>query len=104
MKLLERVHAAGMRRSSRLGRTAQYNRTKEAIPMIKIELDEKIVKQIRTGEGPIELVDGSGRTIGVVRRPPTVAEIARAKDRRSHGGQTLTREQLIAKVRAETGH
>jgi len=72
--------------------------------MIKIELNDQIAKQIRTGEGPIELVDGSGQTIGVVRRPPTANEIARAKARASHGGQTLTWEQLLTKVRAETGH
>jgi hypothetical protein len=72
--------------------------------MIKIELDEKIVQQIRNGEGPIELVDGSGQTIAVVRRPPTPDEIARAKARASHGGQTLTWDELMTKVRVETGH
>ena len=69
--------------------------------MIKILLDEIIVKQIRNGEGPIELVDGSGQTIGVVRRPPTAEEIARAKARASRGGPTLTWEQLMARVQAK---
>jgi hypothetical protein len=71
--------------------------------MIKIQLDEKTVQQIRDGEGPIELIDGAGFTVGTVRRPPTNQEIARAKSRASHGGTVLTWDQLLAKVRTETG-
>ncbi len=71
--------------------------------MIKIQLDEKTVQQIRNGDGPIELVDSAGLTVGRVRRPPTADEIARAKTRASRGGTTLDWEQLMAKVRAETG-
>lgn len=68
---------------------------------MKIQLEDDVVQQIRTGEGPIELVDGGGRTIGVVRRPPTESEIDRARARASQGGPTLTWEQLQAKVQKE---
>ncbi len=71
--------------------------------MIKIQLDEKIVQQIRLGEGPIELVDAAGLTVGTVRRPPTNEEIVRAKARASRGSTTLTWEQLMTKVRTEKG-
>ena len=69
--------------------------------MTKIQIDPGTVDQIRAGEGPIELVDSSGQTVGIVRRPPTADEIARAKARSSQGGQTLTWAQLLAKVREE---
>jgi len=72
--------------------------------MIKIQLNEETMQQIRNGEGPIELVDGAGLTVGTVRRPPTGEEISRAKSRASRGGSTLTWDQLMDKVRAETGH
>ena len=69
--------------------------------MTKIHIDPGTVDQIRAGEGPIELVDSTGQTVGIVRRPPTDDEIARAKARSSQGGQTLTWAQLMAKVREE---
>jgi len=69
--------------------------------MTRIQIDHNTAEQIRSGEGPIELVDTNGQTVGMVRRPPTTAEIARAKERSSQGGATLTWAQLMAKVRAE---
>ena len=69
--------------------------------MTKIEIDPMTVDQIRAGEGPIELIDSIGQTVGIVRRPPTAEEIARAKFRSSRGGQTLTWGQLMAKVKEE---
>ena len=70
---------------------------------MKIQLEDHVIQQIRDGQGPIELVDRSGHTVGVVRRPPTDAEIERARMRASQGGPTLTWGQLMAKVREETG-
>ena len=49
--------------------------------MTKIEVDRMTVDQIRSSEGPIELVDSVGETVGIVRRPPSAEEIARAKSR-----------------------
>jgi len=71
--------------------------------MPKIPVDHAIAEQIRTLEGPIELVDANGQTIGVVRRPPTDSEIERAKQRASRGGETLTWEQVRSRIRQETG-
>ena len=68
----------------------------------RIQNDPRIADQIRAGEGPIELIDSNGKMIGVVRRPPTDDEVARAKEHSSRGRQTLTRAQLMAKVSAET--
>ena len=65
---------------------------------MKIRLEDSVIQQIRDGQGPIEIVDGSGQTVGVVRRPPTQAEIERARNRASQGGPTLTWGQLMAKV------
>ncbi len=71
--------------------------------MTKIPIAEDVANQIRSGEGPIELVDTNGQTVGIVRRPPTEAEIHRARQRVSHGRQRLTWAQVMAKVRHEVG-
>ncbi len=55
--------------------------------MTKVSIAEDVAEQIRSSEGPIELVDANGQTIGVVRRPPTVAEIERARSRVSRDGK-----------------
>jgi hypothetical protein len=49
--------------------------------MTKVTIAEEIAERIRHSEGPIELVDTQGQIIGVVRRPPTKAEIERARSR-----------------------
>ncbi len=67
--------------------------------MTKVAIAEEIAERIRSSEGPIELVDAQGRTIGVVRRPPTEAEIERARSRASQDGKRLTWAQVAAKVR-----
>jgi hypothetical protein len=66
--------------------------------MTKVPVANEIADQIRCGEGPIELVDSSGHTIGIVRRLPTEAEIERARERASHGGETLTWAQVATKL------
>ena len=71
--------------------------------MTKVAVAEEIANQIRSGEGPIELVDANGQTIGIVRRPPTVEEIERAKQRASRGGERLSWAQVMAKMRQEVG-
>ena len=71
--------------------------------MTKVAIAEDIADKIRNGECPIELVDANGQTIGVVRRPPTAAEIERAKQRASRGGQRLSWAQVMAMVRHEVG-
>jgi hypothetical protein len=54
--------------------------------MTKVAVAEDLAAKIRASDGPIELADGSSRTTGLVRRPPTEAEIARARSRtRSEG-------------------
>ena len=67
--------------------------------MTKVAIADDIAAKIRSGEGPIELVDASGNPIGVVRRPPTEEEIARAKSRASSEGKRLSWAQLVAKVK-----
>ncbi len=67
--------------------------------MTRVPIAEEIAEQIRSSEGPIELVDGQGRTIGVVKRPPSPAEIERARSRASQGGQRLSWAQVVAKVK-----
>ena len=67
--------------------------------MTKVEIAEEIAERIRSSEGPIELVDAQGQTIGVVRRPPTEAEIERARSRASQDGKRLSWAQVAAKVR-----
>lgn len=71
--------------------------------MSRIEIDYVIAEQIRSVEGPIELVDSSGQVVGVVRRPPTESEIERAKHRASRGGETLTWAQVRTKLRQGVG-
>ena len=68
--------------------------------MTKVAIAEEIADRIRSSEGPIELVDAQGQTIGVVRRPPTEAEIERARSRASQDGKRLSWAQVAAKVRA----
>ncbi len=67
--------------------------------MTKIAIAEEVAERIRSGEGPIELVDAQGQTIGVVRRPPTQEEIERARSRASQDGKRLSWAQVAAKVR-----
>lgn len=67
--------------------------------MTKVPIAEDIAERIRTSEGPIELVDTQGQTVGIVRRPPTEAEVERARNRASKDGQRLSWAQVAAKVR-----
>lgn len=67
--------------------------------MTKVSIGEDIVAQIRRSDGPIELVDGAGKTIGVVRRPPTEAEVERARSRASKDGKRLSWAQVVTKVK-----
>jgi formylglycine-generating enzyme required for sulfatase activity len=67
--------------------------------MTKVAIAEEIAERIRSSEGPIELVDAQGQTVGVVRRPPTEAEIERARSRASQDGKRLSWAQVAAKVR-----
>ncbi len=67
--------------------------------MTKVAIAEEVAEQIRNSEGPIVLVDAKGQTIGVVRRPPTESEIARARSRASQDGKRLSWAQLVAKVK-----
>lgn len=67
--------------------------------MTKVAIAEDIAERIRSSEGPIELVDSQGQTIGVVRRPPTEAEVERARNRASKDGKRLSWAQVAAKVR-----
>ena len=71
--------------------------------MSKIQVDQLIAEKIRNFEGPIELVDSNGQTVGVVRRPPTEAEIERAMQRTSPCDETLTWAQVRTKFRQEIG-
>lgn len=70
--------------------------------MTKVAIAEDVAAKIRNGEGPIELVDASGRPIGTVRRPPSEEEIERAKSRASSGGKRLSWAQVVAKVKDGT--
>ena len=67
--------------------------------MTKVAIAEEIAERIRSSDGPIELVDSQGKTIGVVRRPPSEAEIERARSRASQDGKRLSWAQVAAKVR-----
>ena len=67
--------------------------------MTKVVVAEDVAAKIRASDGPIELVDASGLTIGVVRRPPTEAEIARARSQASPDGKRLSWAEVVAKVR-----
>ena len=67
--------------------------------MTKVAIAEEVAAKIRGSEGPIELVDANGQTIGVVRRSPTEAEVERARSRASRDGKRLTWAQVVAKVK-----
>jgi hypothetical protein len=71
--------------------------------MTKVQIDHQIAEQIRNVDGPIELVDSNGQTVGTVSRPPTEAEIARAQQRASRGSETLTWDQVRTKLQLEIG-
>lgn len=54
--------------------------------MTKVAIAEDVASRIRSSEGAIELVDSSGQTIGLMRRPLTEAKIEqRARSRVSRG-------------------
>lgn len=68
--------------------------------MIRITVQSDLADQIRGAEGQVELVDDQGNRLGVVRRPPTAAEIEDAKSRMGSTGPTFTIDELIAQVEA----
>jgi hypothetical protein len=70
--------------------------------MTRVAVADDVAAKIRESEGPIELVDASGQTIGIVRRPPTESEIKRAKSRSSQGGKRLSWAEVVAKVKDGT--
>jgi hypothetical protein len=67
--------------------------------MTKVAVAEDVAAKTCASDGPIELADASGRTIGVVRRPPTEAEIARARSRARPDGKRLSWAEVVRKVR-----
>jgi len=67
--------------------------------MTRVAVADDVAAKIRESEGPIELVDASGQTIGIVRRPPTESEIKRAESRASQGGKRLSWAEVVAKVK-----
>lgn len=67
--------------------------------MTRIAVADDVAAKIRESEGPIELVDVSGQTIGIVRRPPTESEIERARNRASQGAKRLSWAEVVAKVK-----
>lgn len=73
----------------------------EELAMTKVEIDQQTADQIRHSDAPIELVDSNGQSAGVVRRAPTQSEIERAKQRASHGGATLTWDQVRTMLRQD---
>ena len=68
--------------------------------MTRILVPDDVATQIRQSESPIELVDENGRTVGIVRRPPTESEISRAKSRASQDGKRLSWDQVVAIVKS----
>ncbi len=68
--------------------------------MNQIVIQNEVADQIRQSEGHIELVDGRGQRVGVVRRQPTDDEIAVAKARVGITGPKVTIDELIAKLEA----
>ena len=67
--------------------------------MTRVAIADDVAAKIRESEGPIELVDASGQTIGIVRRPPTDSEIQRAKSRASQGEKRLSWAEVVAMVK-----
>jgi hypothetical protein len=67
--------------------------------MTRVAVADDVAAKIRESEGPIELVDASGQTIGIVRRPPTESDIERAKSRASQGAKRLSWADVVAKVK-----
>ncbi len=59
-----------------------------------------IAEQIRQSDGQVELIDDQGKRLGVVRRPPTEAEIKVAKSRVGSTGLKFSIAELIEKVEA----
>ena len=68
--------------------------------MTRIVVQAEMADQIRRSEGQVELVDGLGNRVGVVRRPPTEDEIKFAKSRTSSEGPKFTVDEVIAKIEA----
>ena len=70
--------------------------------MIKIQIDVSVANQIEASPGRVELVDATGKTIGIVCRPPNDEEIDRARSRLSNGENTMTWAQMMSKVEEAT--
>jgi len=66
--------------------------------MIRITLQADVADQIRRSEGQVELVDGKGNRLGIVRRPPTDEEVQFARSRIGTSGLKVTFDELIARV------
>lgn len=68
--------------------------------MSKVTIANDVAQRIRGSEGPVELVDANGETIGVVRRPPTAEEIERARSRASQDGKRLAWAEVVSLLNA----
>lgn len=68
--------------------------------MIRIVVQSEVADQIRRANGQVELIDDQGNPLGVVRRPPTEAEIEYAKSRIGTKGPKLSIDELLEKVEA----
>lgn len=66
--------------------------------MIRIVVPGDVAERLRRSSGEIELVDEDGIRLGMVRRPPTEAEIQAARLRMGSHGPKVTIDDLIAKV------
>ncbi len=65
---------------------------------MKIVIQSDVADQIRKSDGPIELIDDQGASVGRVWRPPTEEEIEEAKTHMHQPGPKFTFEQLFAKI------
>ena len=66
--------------------------------MTKILLQADLAEQIRESDGPIELMDDTGKCVGIVRRIPSGRDIETAKSRVGKTGPKFTVAELIAKL------
>ena len=67
--------------------------------MTKVAVAEEVAAQIRASEGPIELVDSRGETVGLVRRPPSEHENERARSRASRESRRLSWAEVVAMLK-----
>ena len=66
--------------------------------MVQIVATDELAKQLEEAEGVVELVDSSGRRLGMLTRPPNDEDIRIARERLVANRPGMTTDELVKRI------